>query len=109
MHKHPAVREEALRAGAHAFVLKDSTCDDLVAAIIEVLSRTGTTSQTPLFSRREMQVLQTVSQGLTSKEIAATLQVGVKTIETYRERLMRKSGARNSAELARFAMEIGAC
>lgn len=105
MHKNPAIREEALRAGAHDFVVKDLACEDLIASI------TGTTAPLAtcpgLLSSRERQVLAAVVKGMTSKEIAAELGVSVKTVETYRERLMRKSGARNAAELTRHAIEIG--
>jgi two-component system response regulator NreC len=60
-----------------------------------------------LLSRREMTVLEMVAQGHTNQDIAARLVLSVKTVETYRARVMDKLALRNRAELVRFAIEQG--
>lgn len=62
---------------------------------------------TPNLSEREKQVLALIVNGKTNKEAAAQLGLGVRTIETHRERLMRKLKARNSAQLTKYAVENG--
>lgn len=56
---------------------------------------------------RERQVLGLVVAGLASKAIAERLGIGVRTVETHRERLMGKLGVRNAAGLVRYALEKG--
>lgn len=50
-------------------------------------------------SGREQEILQSIAQGATGKEIASRLKLSIRTVETYRVRLKRKLGARNIAEL----------
>lgn len=56
---------------------------------------------------RELQVLALVAEGLSSKQVAAELGIGVRTVETHRERLMDKLGARNAVALVRAALARG--
>jgi len=56
-------------------------------------------------SEREQQVLKMISEGKTSKEVAAELNISTRTVETYRVRLKRKLEARNVAELLKRARE----
>jgi len=58
-------------------------------------------------SRREREVLQLVVEGRTSAEIADTLFLSVKTVETYRSRLMQKLGIRDIPALIKFAIQHG--
>ena len=58
-------------------------------------------------SERERQVLELVALGHTHKEVGESLNVSVKTVETYRSRLSEKLGLRSRAELVRFALELG--
>lgn len=60
-------------------------------------------------THRESQVLQLIVSGLTNKEIAKTLILSSKTIETHRLNLMKKLNAHNSIELLKAAIKIGAC
>jgi DNA-binding NarL/FixJ family response regulator len=116
---------EILRAGAQGYVLKDASPDELARAIVSVFK--GDAFFSPTISRvllqsfvaaanlvngdaaalapRERQVMKLVIDGKTNKEIAAELKLGVRTIETFRQRLMRKLGVRNAAELTRYALD----
>ena len=58
-------------------------------------------------SPREREVLVGIAEGLTSKEIASRLEIGVRTVDTHRERLTRKLNIHNAAGLTRFALQQG--
>ncbi len=58
-------------------------------------------------SRRELQVLECVAQGMTSVEIGETLEISPKTVSRHRERIMGKLNMHSSAELVRFAIRTG--
>ncbi|MCA9582646.1 MAG: response regulator transcription factor [Myxococcales bacterium] len=58
-------------------------------------------------SRREHEVLLGVAQGFSAKEIAAQLEVGTKTVESYRRRIAEKLGLKNRADIVRYALEKG--
>ena len=119
---------EMFQAGAWGFCVKSSAGEELVRAIRSVSkderyvspavastvvdalaagfkspSREGRTLLTP----REREVLQLVSEGLTSKEIAVRLDLAVSTIETHRKQLMAKLNLRTVAELTKFAVRVG--
>lgn len=119
---------EALQAGAAGYVLKEETTVELVRAIHSVmngeahLSAPATTAlvgelfretpspvptPVPRLSEREIAVLKLVIDGLRNKEVAARLGVSVKSVETYRARLMTKLGCSTTAELVRHAIRAG--
>jgi DNA-binding NarL/FixJ family response regulator len=54
---------------------------------------------------RELQVLRRLAMGQTNREIAEAYGVSVKTVDTYRHRLLKKLDLRNNAELSRFAIQ----
>jgi DNA-binding NarL/FixJ family response regulator len=60
-----------------------------------------------LLSAREREVLKWIAEGLSTKEIAARLDLGPKTVETYRRRLMAKLGCSRATELVRYALREG--
>ncbi len=60
-----------------------------------------------LLSQREREVLRAVAYGYTNREIAESLQISVKSIETYRYRVSDKLGFKSRADLVRFALEVG--
>jgi DNA-binding CsgD family transcriptional regulator len=62
---------------------------------------------TQALSTREMEVLQSVAEGKSSKEIAALLGVSTKTVENHRMRLMHKLGVHNAASLTLIAVQTG--
>src|SRR5262245_47445207 len=111
---------EILRIGAHGYVLKDTSPEQLVRAIEAVVAGSAFFSppaasvvldefarqpartpaeNLPRLSPRESEVLRLITRGLTTKDIARQLNIGARTVETFRTRLMRKVRVRNVAEL----------
>lgn len=120
---------QVLQAGASAYLLKDSALEDLAAALAAVgkggmylspaistatalkneasnLSSTRLTEVQRL-TKRELQVLQLIADGKSTKEIAAALEVSVKTIETHRKQIMDKLGIRTTAGLTKYCIREG--
>jgi DNA-binding NarL/FixJ family response regulator len=71
----------------------------------EFIPQAAKVSSLPRLSSRETEVLRLVTRGLTTKDIARQLNLGPRTVETFRTRLMRKVRVRNVAELTRYALE----
>jgi len=117
-----------LRAGASGYLLKDCAVDELCSAIRIAIS--GETYLSPKaanvviqdyrrdhsdaksarasgLTTRERQVLQLVSEGKTSKEIASQCDVSVKTIQAHRQQIMDKLDIHNVAGLTKFAIQRG--
>ena len=69
----------------------------------------GAQDRSPLdpLSNREIQVLRSLALGQTNREIAEGYHISVKTVDTYRRRLLQKLNLRNNAELTRFAIQKG--
>ena len=129
MHDVPAYLRASLAAGASGYVVKRSADSDLLAAIRDVhrgrtvldpslsarathgtLRRRGSVDSTApaaLLSQREREVLELVAQGFTNQQIADHLGLSVKTVETYRARLVEKLGLQSRAELVRYALDSG--
>jgi len=81
--------------------------DELVASLEMETGETPAVIGVDKLSKREQEVLRFVALGHTHKEIAKTLGVSVKTIETYRSRINDKMGFQSRAELVRFALRAG--
>ncbi len=119
--------EEAIRAGAAGYVPKSSGGEDLIHAInattagnfyispgvtqyvVQAVTNPeqGTGSRLSVLTKREREVLQLIAEGLSSKEIAATLGVSPKTADSHRAGVMQKTGIRKSASLVRLAIREG--
>lgn len=113
----------ALAAGASGYLTKDAVDSDLVTAVTrlldggrhfgpEVLEHVahGLRPDSPPHDRlsdREYQVLRMIGAGRTVSEVAAELKLSVKTISTYRARLLEKMEMRTSAELMHYAVRHG--
>lgn len=123
-----ALVNAALQAGVAAYLTKDCGPDELLKAIRAALEnriylspdvasvvvhdymRTvihKSSSDRPRLSDREQQLLKLVAEGKRNKEIATVLNVGVKSVETYRSRLMKKLGCSSTVELTRYALREG--
>jgi DNA-binding NarL/FixJ family response regulator len=115
-----------LQSGARGYVLKQAPTEELVKAIETIHSGETFFSQdvarlalnqfvrgpgegphTGQISAREREVLIAIAEGLSNKEIASRLGVGVRTVETHRERIMRKLNIHSIAGLTRFAISKG--
>jgi DNA-binding NarL/FixJ family response regulator len=128
MHDVPAYLRATVAAGAAGYVVKRAADSDLLAAIRDVhrgrtvldptlaarvvhggLRRRGPPGPAPaaVLSQREQEVLELVAQGFTNQQIADHLGLSVKTIETYRARLVEKLGLQSRAELVRYALDSG--
>ena len=131
MHDTDQVVREVLRAGARGFLLKSDAGRDLVAAV-EALQQQRTFFTTRVnrmvldgylgrdnyvngneddsnhvLTTREREVIQLLAEGKTSKEVASTLNLSVKTAETHRTNLMRKLDLHSVADLTRYAVRNG--
>jgi two-component system response regulator FixJ len=102
---------EAMRAGAVDFLEKPFEPDVIMDAVTSARRQSDTTdrkSDLPhRLSRRERQVLELVIAGATSKEAARQLGISPRTVETYRTKLIEKTGARSTAQLVRLGLEAG--
>mgnify|MGYP000848155644 FL=1 len=118
-----------LGAGASGYVLKDCAFDELADAIrrvasggsylspeiegvvlrdyVERLSGEGGDSAFSVLTDREREVLQLVAEGHTTKQIADSLHVSVKTVESHRQNIMDKLEIRSIAELTKYAIREG--
>ncbi len=123
MHEEAQYVVRAIEAGAMGYLTKQSAPEQLVAAIRKIYNgqryitedasealalrvARGSAGQTPLdtLSMRELQVLRRLAMGHTSREIAEAYSISIKTVDTYRARLLKKLDLRNNAELIRFAI-----
>jgi DNA-binding NarL/FixJ family response regulator len=123
MHAEASYASRALRSGALGYVSKSSAREDLVPAIRNVAR--GERFLTPALAQllafdamwpshershenlsgREFQVLCLIAAGKPPRDIAAELNVSVKTVASHRARLLQKMGLRNNAELVQYAIE----
>lgn len=120
MHDSPEYISAALSHGAKGYILKEVPTDEIKVAIDTVMrggrylchgseaSLTPNTSdgREPLTSR-EQTVLLELAQGLSNKDVAAALDISVRTVETHRKNIKRKLGISSTAGLTRYAMEHG--
>jgi len=123
MHPESQFAVRVLKSGAAGYMTKESAPEELVGAIKKVLNGgryvsaslgeklatyLSSDSQKPaqdLLSDREFQVLRLIASGKIVSEIAKELSLSVKTISTYRTRILEKMGLRNNAELMHYAMQ----
>ena len=122
MHPENQFAIRVLKRGASGYMTKESAPQELVGAIRKVLAggryvsnslaerlATDLSSDThkpaqELLSDREFQVLRLIASGKQVSEIAKELSLSVKTISTYRTRILEKMGLKNNAELMHYAM-----
>jgi len=126
MHEEPQYVVRAISSGAKGYITKRSAPEQLVEAIgkvyggglfltsfaaeaLAVNAAGGGKLDSPLeeLSNREIQVLRRLAMGQVNREIAEALSISIKTVDTYRQRILKKLGLRNNAELSRFAIKQG--
>ncbi len=124
MHEEEQYVVRAIGAGALGYITKRSAPEQLVKAIRKVhagrrylteeaaeslalraASRARGNSLLDTLSNREIQVLRSLALGKTTREIAEAYHISIKTVDTYRLRLLQKLNLRNNAELTRFAIQ----
>jgi DNA-binding NarL/FixJ family response regulator len=111
----------AIKAGASGYLLKESAPDELTTAIrrvvagrtyvsprlAEVLAQSvqrGSGAPHEKLTQREFEILRMIGAGKTVSEIAEALEISVKTVSTYRTRILEKMDLRTTAELTRYAI-----
>jgi len=120
MHDSAEYIQTALSHGAKGYILKDVPTDEIKTAIDAVMAGqqylcTGaSTALTPktmdgyeILTNREQTILLQLAQGNSNKEVAAELDISVRTVETHRKNIKRKLGISTTAGLTRYAMEHG--
>lgn len=127
MHDDPAYLRAALAAGCQGFLLKSVADEELISALRTVaagrpyvdlrfrgdakLGAIASTSGSPAadqkLSERERQVLELLAYGMTNQEIAKRLFLSVKTVETYRARVMEKLRLKTRADVVRYTLSVG--
>ena len=119
MHDNPEYISSALSHGAMGYILKDVPTDEIKLAIDTVMRGERylcTGAQGSLepkdaaresLTEREQTILLQLAQGKSNKEVALTLDISVRTVETHRKNIKRKLGISSTAGLTRYAMEHG--
>lgn len=129
MHSDETYVLRCLRAGARAYVLKESAEHELIAAIravaagrsffspkvrrlleqedVERVKRSGAADRFDLLTEREREVLQLVAEGAANKEIAARLHLSVYTVETHRKNIAGKLNIHGTPDLILYAVRKG--
>ena len=124
MHDEAQYVIRALEVGAMGYVTKQSAPEELVAAVkklhqggryltekasdalaLRVIRGNQGQDPTESLSLRELQVLRKLATGSTNREIATAYNISVKTVDTYRARILKKLNLRNNADLSRYAIQ----
>jgi DNA-binding NarL/FixJ family response regulator len=123
MHPEEQYARRALKAGASGYLTKESVPEELQRAVRKIVAGGRYVSATlaeklaydlrngvdvpvhELLSDREFQVLRMIASGKTVKQIADEIALSVKTVSTYRARILEKTGMRTTAELIRYAFQ----
>lgn len=127
VHANPAYLREALNAGATGYILKSSTREQILGAVTKALAgqtyispgivgedfdlsrwrgEKGAESPAALTSR-EKEILRTLAEGRTAKEVGAALGISHKTVAFHRNNVKRKLGVRKTVELIKRAIDEG--
>lgn len=126
MHTMPAYARRMLQMGAMGYVTKNSSKDEMISAIVQVdsgkkyvceevknilaqqeLEEESTHQDLNVLSRRELDIVQLIKEGMSSKEIAARLDISLKTVEVHRYNILKKLSLKNTAALVNFINSQG--
>ena len=123
MHPEEQYARRALKSGAAGYLTKESVPEELKRAVRQIVGGGRYVSTTlaeklaydlrsgvdvplhELLSDREFQVLRMIASGKTVKQIADEISLSVKTVSTYRARILEKTGMKTTAELIRYAFQ----
>jgi two-component system response regulator NreC len=114
-HDEPMVRRVAEASGAHGYLSKQAADEEVLAAVQAVSSgeryfevgSKSTSQARPSLAPREREVVRSITLGYTNREIADRLDLSIKSVESYRARVMLKLGLSSRAELVRYAFRTG--
>jgi len=125
MHDESVWAERAIRAGARGYVMKKEASESVISALrnirdgrihvssnmvshmldkMQVNPNSRGTATVDILTDRELEVFRLIGGGLSTREIAEQMTLGIKTIGTYRDRIKQKLGLKNAAELTRRAV-----
>lgn len=126
MHSQPAYAKKMLRMGAKGYVTKNSPRQEMLDAIMEVhngnnyicqevknilsdqmLNEEDTVAGLNQLSEREIEVINQIRDGLSSKEIADRLAISIKTVEVHRHNILKKLKVKNTASLINYINSSG--
>lgn len=123
VHGDPNLARDAIQAGASGFVLKEAASEELIRAVrmtasgrtyltpelgASLAARTPGPARSPdHLTQREIEVLRLLALGHTNSEIAAQLYLSVRTVESHRAHLQRKTGLSSRAQIVGYAREHG--
>jgi DNA-binding NarL/FixJ family response regulator len=120
MHSQPAYARKMLQLGASGYVTKNSSREEMINAILEVSNGNkficeeikeliseasedpSTLSAINLLTEREMDVINLIKQGSSSKDISLKLEISIKTVEVHRHNILKKLKLKNAASLIHF-------
>jgi DNA-binding NarL/FixJ family response regulator len=121
MYSQPAYAKKMLQLGAMGYVTKNSSKEEMIEAIIsvhkgqkyicseikniisdQILDEKDNLPSINTLTEREIQIINFIKQGLSSKEIASSLNISLKTVEVHRHNILKKLKLKNSASLVNF-------
>lgn len=121
MHSQPAYAKKMLQIGARGYVTKNSSKEEMIKAILEVqegnryvceeiknniselvLDENKDIPNVNALTEREIQIINLIKEGMSSKEIAGNLNISLKTVEVHRHNVLKKLKLKNSASLVNF-------
>jgi DNA-binding NarL/FixJ family response regulator len=128
MHLNEEYISSALKAGALGYLAKNTTRDELITAIRSVASgkkylgrevsdvitsgyirriKVDDALEKELLSKREIEILKLIAEGLGNKEISEKLFISIRTVESHKNHIMQKLGFRSLVEMVRYAIKRG--
>jgi DNA-binding NarL/FixJ family response regulator len=126
MHSQPAYAKKMLQSGAMGYVTKNSSREEMMKAILEVhsgkkyiceeikniiseqlMDESTDTPNVNALTEREIQIINYIREGLSSKEMAAVLNISLKTVEVHRHNILKKLKLKNAASLVNFINSSG--
>jgi len=125
MHSQPAYAKKMLQIGARGYVTKNSSKEEMINAIMEVhsgnkyicdeiknniselvLEENKDVPNVNALTEREIQIINLIKEGQSSKEIAMSLNISLKTVEVHRHNILKKLKLKNSASLVNFINNV---
>ena len=125
MHSQPAYAKKMLQVGAMGYITKNSSKEEMIGAISEVaqgnkyichevkailseqILEDNEKPDINLLSQREIEIIDLIKQGQSSKEIAQQLNITLKTVEVHRHNILKKLNLKNTAALVNFINNAG--